>query len=81
MAASERSAFRVMCLMWGKEIALKKCREFGIKVSEEELREQDESEKRLKKATAAIFRPADNNGNEKETGEATETDGGEHESR
>lgn len=51
----KRSAFRVMCLMWGKEIALKKCREFGIEVTEDELREQEAQEERLKKATSELI--------------------------
>ena len=53
--ANERSAFRVMCLMWGKEIALKKCRELGIDVTEDELREQEAKEERLKKATSELI--------------------------
>ena len=53
--ANERSAFRVMCLMWGKEIALKKCREFGIDVTEDELREQEAQEKRLREATSELI--------------------------
>ena len=53
--ANERSAFRVMCLMWGKEIALKKCREFGIEVTEDELREQEAKDERLKKATSELI--------------------------
>ena len=53
--ANEHSAFRVMCLMWGKEIALKKCKEFGIEVSEDELREQEAQEERLKKTTSELI--------------------------
>lgn len=53
--ANERSAFRVMCLMLGKEIALKKCKEFGIEVTEDELREQEAHEERLKKASSELI--------------------------
>jgi len=53
--ANERSAFRVMCLMWGKEIALKKCREFGIEVTEDELREQEAKVERLREATSELI--------------------------
>ena len=55
MAENERSAFRVMCLMWGKEIALKKCREFGIEVTEDELREYEEQEERLRETTSNLI--------------------------
>ena len=53
--ANERSAFRVMCLMWGKEITLKKCKEFGIEVTEDELRELEAHEERLKKASSELI--------------------------
>ena len=53
---NERSAFRVMCQMWGEEIALRKCREMGIEVTEEELREQEEREGRLMEASRELIR-------------------------
>jgi hypothetical protein len=41
--------------MWGKEIALKKCREFGIEVTEDELREQEAKVERLREATSELI--------------------------
>lgn len=33
----DRSPFRVMCDMWGVDVALKKAKQFGLKVAEEEI--------------------------------------------
>ena len=39
--SNSRSPFHAMCVMWGIEIALEKCKEFGIRVSQEEIDEEE----------------------------------------
>lgn len=34
---TDRSPFRVMCDMWGVDVALKKAKQFGLEVTEEEI--------------------------------------------
>lgn len=34
---TDRSPFRVMCGMWGVDVALKKAKQFGLEVTEEEI--------------------------------------------
>ena len=46
----ERSPFLSMCEIWGKEMALKKCREFKIEVTQEELEAWEQRDKRVKDA-------------------------------
>lgn len=41
---ADRNAFRVMCDMWGVEIAMKKAKEFGIKVSQAEIDAQKKTQ-------------------------------------
>lgn len=43
---ADRDAFRVMCDMWGVEIAVKKAKEFGIDVSQEEIDAQRQKDKK-----------------------------------
>lgn len=44
----DRSPFLSMCRIWGKETALKKCRELKIEVSKEELEEWEQQDRKLK---------------------------------
>ena len=48
---ADRDAFRVMCDMWGVETAVKKAKEFGIDVSQEEI---DVQRQKYKKALDAL---------------------------
>lgn len=43
---ADRDPFRVMCDMWGVEIAMKKAKEFGIDVSQEEINAQRQKDKK-----------------------------------
>ena len=49
-AHNDRSPFRVMCKMWGVEKAVEKCREMGIPVTEDEVREQEERDRAIRSA-------------------------------
>lgn len=48
MSKRENGPFRVMCKMWGIETAIKKAKEFGIPVSQEEIDRQRAEEERMK---------------------------------
>lgn len=43
---ADRDPFRVMCDMWGVEIAMKKAKDFGIDVSQEEIDAQRQKDKK-----------------------------------
>lgn len=43
---ADRDPFRVMCDMWGVEIAIKKAKEFGIDVSQKEIDAQRQKDKK-----------------------------------
>lgn len=44
---SDRSPFLVMCDMWGLDAALKKARQFGLNVTEKEVDEAKQKEKKI----------------------------------
>ena len=54
MKSNSRSPFHAMCVMWGIEIALKKCEEFGIRVSQEEIDEEEKISSRIYEAMIDI---------------------------
>lgn len=43
---ADHDPFRVMCNMWGVETAVKKAKEFGIDVSQEEIDAQRQKDKK-----------------------------------
>ncbi len=53
-AYNDRSPFRVMCKMWGVKKAIDKCREMGIPVTEDELREQEEADRAIRSALRGL---------------------------
>ena len=52
----DRSPFRVMCQMWGVKNAVEKCREMGIPVPEDEVREQEEQDRAAREALKNIVK-------------------------
>lgn len=52
---ADRDPFRVMCEMWGVEIAVEKANEFGIKISQAEIDAQKKTqEQRFQNARMAL---------------------------
>lgn len=64
---ADRDAFRVMCEMWGVETAVKKAKEFGIHVSQEEIDAQTVTQ-RQKFQNARMVLALLNNEKEKKDG-------------
>ena len=53
---ADRDPFRVMCDMWGIEVAVKKAKEFGIDVSQEEIDAQRQKDKKVLDALKNLFK-------------------------
>ena len=53
---ADRSPFRVMCNMWGLDIALEKARSFGIAVTEEEIQAETKKNRDAARNLSSIIR-------------------------
>lgn len=55
MSERENAPFRVMCEIWGIEIAIKKAKQLGIQVPQEAIEEQRAKDERMKNAWKAFL--------------------------
>lgn len=72
---TDRSPFRVMCDMWGVDVALEKAKLFGLKVSEEEIQAEKKKEDGFYNALSEMFhtiREGDKNGGTESAGRTDE---------
>ena len=53
---AKRSPFRVMCAMWGLDIALDKARQYGIEVTEEEINAETKKQRDAMNGLSAMIR-------------------------
>lgn len=62
---TDRSPFRVMCDMWGVDVALKKAKQFGLEVTEEEIQAEKKKSTDVMNALSEMIhaiREGDGNG-------------------
>ena len=55
MSEKQNAPFRVMCEMWGVETAIKKAKQLGIPVPQEEIEKQRAKYERMKNAWKAFL--------------------------
>lgn len=53
---TDRSPFRVMCDMWGLDVALKTARQLGIEVTEEEIEAETKKYRKMANDLSAMIR-------------------------
>lgn len=53
---TDRSPFRVMCDMWGVDVALKKAKQFGLEVTDEEIEAETKRYRTMASDLSAIIR-------------------------
>ena len=53
---TDRSPFRVMCDMWGVDVALKKAKQFGLEVTEEEIQAEEKKYRNAINDLSALIR-------------------------